>query len=268
MSSDSIRLCWVDGALLPVDQAVVRVDDSAYAQGRSCFTSVRIAEGRPRFVDRHVARIRDGAHALRLGELKPETILLALNELTSKTLPKGEGVIRLQASCDFEGGIHLTAVARTLGEETATWSAIIAPQLHDGASLLGGQKVTSRLTLTLAAEEAKAAGVDEALLLGPMGHLVEGARTNLFIASPDGSLLTPPLDSGAVAGIARAIVIEQIAEVKQQAISKAELLAATEIIAVNAVRGARPITQLDGRNVGNGAAGTWQLRLAETLDAP
>jgi branched-subunit amino acid aminotransferase/4-amino-4-deoxychorismate lyase len=262
---DSIRVCWVDGSIVPSDQAVVRVDDSAYAQGRSCFTSVRIAEGRPRFAARHIARIRDGARALRLGELGQETVARALSELAAKALPSGEGVIRLQASCAPEGEIHLIGVARTLGGDKATWSAIIAPQPHDGAALLKGQKVTSRLTLSLAAQEATMAGVDEALLLDVEENLVEGTRTNLLIANPDGSLATPPLESGAVAGIARSIVIEQIAEVEQRTISKAELLAAPEIIAINAVRGSRPIVRLDGRSVGSGSPGDWGLRVTEIL---
>jgi branched-subunit amino acid aminotransferase/4-amino-4-deoxychorismate lyase len=264
---ESIRICWVDGTLVPANQAVVRVDDSAYTEGRSCFTSVRIARGRPRFADRHVARIRDGARALRLGDLAQEFIHRALDELAAKALPEGEGIIRLQASSDFDGGTHLIGVARALGDNKALWSAIISARPHDGASLLKGQKVTSRLTLSLAAQEAKLAGVDEALLLDAGGNLIEGARTNLLIANPDGSLATPPLESGAVAGIARSIVIEQIAEIEQRAISKAELLAATEIIAINAVRGARPITQLDSRIVGSGSPGDWSLRATAILAA-
>ena len=91
--------------------------------------------------------------------------------------------------------------------------------------------------------------------------------TNLLVAGRNGSLSTPPIASGAVAGIARAILIEQVAEIEERGISKAELLAAGEIIAVNAVRGARPITRLDGRTVGDGSLGGWSERLAEILAA-
>jgi branched-subunit amino acid aminotransferase/4-amino-4-deoxychorismate lyase len=218
-------------------------------------------------MDRHVARMRDGARALRFGDLDHETIRRALNELAAKALPEGEGVIRLQVSADREGGIHLTGVARTLGEDKALWSAIIASQPHDGASVLQGRKITSRLALALAMDEAKQAGVAEALLLDSESNLVEGARTNILVVGPDESLSTPPLESGAVAGIARSIVIEQIAKIEQRTISKNELFSATEIIAINAVRGARPITQLGGQTVGNGSPGAWSLRVAAILAA-
>ena len=39
----------------------------------------------------------------------------------------------------------------------------------------------------------------------------------------------------------------------------------SELIAVNAVRGAKPITALDDNPVGNGAPGPWSERLADVL---
>ncbi|MCH7644878.1 MAG: aminotransferase class IV family protein [Myxococcales bacterium] len=265
MPSDSTNLCWVDGKLLPGKRAVVRADDSAFCEGRGCLTTVRIAAGRPRFVDRHVKRLQDGAKALRLGEVAEVTIRRALAELGEATLPDGEGVIRLQVSRDGDGATHLIGIARKLGNDPSEWSAIIVALPHDGASLVDGMKVTSRLTLSLAAEDARAAGVDEAVLLDATGHLIEGARTNLFVAASDGSLWTPPIASGAVAGIARTLALERIPEIEERDIAKSELLATEELIAVNAVRGARPITRLNDRKVGEGRPGPWSTRLAEIL---
>jgi branched-subunit amino acid aminotransferase/4-amino-4-deoxychorismate lyase len=267
MRIEPASVCWVDGAIAPADQAVVRVDDSAYSEGRGCFTSIRIAAGQPRFADRHVERLQRGADALRLGEIDETTIRRALTELAAAALPAGEGVVRLQVSCDGEGTIHLVGVARGLGEDAPEWSAITVTQHHDGASISEGRKVTSRLTLSLAAEDARSAGVNEAVLLDSSGHLVEGARSNLFVATRGGSIWTPPIASGAVAGIARSIAIERLPEIEERGVSRSELLAAAELIAVNAVRGARAITRLDGCVVGDGEPGPWCARLAEILAA-
>ena len=265
MPSNAINLCWVDGELVPANRAVVRADDSAFREGRGCLTTLRIAAGQPRFVDRHVKRLQDGAKALRLGEVAEATIRRALTELGEATLPDGEGVIRLQVSRDDDGATHLIGIARKLGNDPSEWSAIIVALPHDGASLVDGMKVTSRLTLSLAAEDARVAGVDEAVLFDAAGHLIEGARTNLFVAAQDGSLWTPPIASGAVAGIARTLALERIPEIEERDIAKSELLAAQELIAVNAVRGARPITRLNDRKVGEGRPGPWSARLAEVL---
>jgi branched-subunit amino acid aminotransferase/4-amino-4-deoxychorismate lyase len=267
MRADPIGVCWVDGAIAPADQAVIRADDSAFNEGRGCYTSIRIAAGQPRFADRHVARLQSGTDALRLGKIAEETIRRALCELAAAALPGGEGVIRLQVSRDSEGTTHLVGVARDLGEDSPEWSAITVTQHHDGASISAGRKVTSRLTLSLAAEDARNAGVNEAVLLDSSGQLVEGARSNLFVATRGGSIWTPPIASGAVAGIARTVSIERLPKIEEHEISRAELLAATELIAVNAVRGARAITRLDGCAVGDGEVGPWCKRLAEVLAA-
>jgi branched-subunit amino acid aminotransferase/4-amino-4-deoxychorismate lyase len=78
MPSDSINLCWVDGEVLPGNRAVVRADDSAFREGRGCLTTLRIAAGQPRFVNRHIVRLQDGAKALRLGEVAEATIRRAM----------------------------------------------------------------------------------------------------------------------------------------------------------------------------------------------
>ena len=265
MPSDSINLCWVDGALTPRKRAVVRADDSAFRDGRGCMTTLRIAAGRPRFAGRHIERLRHGAKALRLGEVAEQTIRRAIAELGEAALPDGEGVIRLQISRDANGATHVIGTARGLGSDPSEWSAIIVALAHDGASLADGMKVTSRLTLSLAAEDARAAGVDEAVLLDAGENLIEGANSNLFVASREGALWTPPIASGAVAGIARTLALERIPEIEERDIAKPALLAAAELIAVNAVRGARPITRLNDRKVGDGRPGPWSARLADAL---
>ena len=265
MPSDSIDFCWVDGELCSNKRAAVRVDDSAFREGRGCLTTLRIAAGQPLFVDRHIVRLQDGAKALRLGEVAEATIRRALAELGEATLPDGEGVIRLQVSRDDDGETHLIGIARRLGNDPSEWSAIIVALPHDGASLVDGMKVSSRLTLSLAADDARTAGVDEAILLNASGTLIEGATSNLFVASQEGRLWTPAIASGAVAGIARSLALERIPEIEERNIAKSELLAAKELIAVNAVRGARPITRLNNRKVGDGRPGPWSARLADVL---
>ncbi|MBW2714637.1 MAG: aminotransferase class IV [Deltaproteobacteria bacterium] len=265
MPSDSINLCWVDGELLPADRAVVRADDSAFREGRSCLTTLLLAAGQPRFLDRHIQRLQDGAKALRLGEVSAATIRRAIEELGEAAFPEGDGVIRLQVSRDGDGATHVVCTSRNLGENPSEWSAIIVALPHDGASLVDGLKVSSRLTLSLAAEDARAAGVDEAILVDAADRLVEGATSNLFVASKAGALSTPRISGGAVAGIARSIALERIPEIEERDIAKSELFEAAEIIALNAVRGARPITRLNDRKVGNGRAGAWRARLEDAL---
>ncbi len=64
-------------------------------------------------------------------------------------------------------------------------------------------KTTARDAYDAAAAEAAACDAFDALILNERGEFADGARTTLFVES-DGTLLTPPLDAGAFAGMLRA----------------------------------------------------------------
>ncbi len=191
-------------------------------------------------------------------------MLAGLEELADAAFADGEGIIRLQVSRD-SSGLRLIGIPRELGVDPDEWSATRVTLLHPGPSPLGGLKVSGRLTLALATEAARNAGVDEAILADAAQQLVEGARSNLICVLRDGTAVTPPLESGALAGIAREVCLERVPEIRQSAVSVAELAHVHELIAINAVRGAKPITRIDGTPVGNGAAGPWSRRLADAL---
>jgi branched-subunit amino acid aminotransferase/4-amino-4-deoxychorismate lyase len=260
------RLCWADGQLLPLEIPVVRADDSAFSEGRGCYTTVRIQAGRPRFAARHARRLVHGAAELGLGPLEAPAVQRALAELAKAAFDDGEGIVRLEVSRDGDGGLHLVGVPRELEPARSEWSAVIAPFLHEGPGPRAGIKLTSRLRLALAAEIAREAGADEALLLGASGWLVEGSRSAIVVVSQRGEARTPPLERGAVAGVARAVALERVRELAEGDVGRVELGEAAEVIALNAVRGALPITRLDGRPIGNGKPGPWARRLAAALE--
>lgn len=256
---------WVDGKLLPREAPVLRADDSAYTEGRGCYTTALVNGGRVKFEKRHIARLVLAAPQLRLGELDPERVRAALQELTEAEFGDGDGIVRVSASRDGSGAQHLVGVPRPLGKHLKTWSAAIIALRHSAESLDKGLKVTSRLALALAGDEAETLGVDETLLLDGAGNLVEGARSNILVSPASGNLATPPVSTGGVAGIARSVVLERVPGIEERSIAEAELRTAREIIAVNAVRGACPIVSLDGKPVGDGQPGPWAARLEAAL---
>jgi len=265
LRDDPQQVCWVDGRLVPRDEPFVRADDSAYSEGRGCYTAVRIRGGRPRFADRHVQRLQRGARELRLGIVAASAVERALSELAEAAFPDGEGIIRLQVSRDADAQLHLVGIPRSIGTDRPEWDAVTSPLAHAGEELPGGHKLTNRLVLALAAELADEAGADEALLFDASGRLVEGARSNILVVMPDSTPATPAEDLGAVAGIALQVVVERIPQVRRQPITRDDVRSAREILALNSVRGARPITRLDGRPVADGTVGPWLPRIAGAL---
>jgi branched-subunit amino acid aminotransferase/4-amino-4-deoxychorismate lyase len=259
-------VCWADGALRPLDEAVVRADDLAFAEGRGCYTSVRIDAGRPRYEERHQRRLARAARALRIGRTDPLRIRQALRELAAEAFAEGEGIVRLELSRDGAGAVHLVAVARELGDDRPEWKAITAPWRHEGPLLAGGHKLTNRLVHSLAAEAARDVDADEALLVDAAGRVVEGARSNLIVVTAAGDLVTPPLCRGAVAGVAREVALERLPDLRERDVAAFRLSDAQEIIAINAVRGARPITRLDGHSVGGRGRGLERVARALAED--
>ncbi len=244
---------------------MLRADDSAALEGRGCYTTARVAGGRVRFAERHARRLQRDAARLGVGRVEEAEVCRALAELGRAAFGAGEGIVRLQASCDRDGRVHLVGIPQGLGTDERCWEAIRAPFAHAGPTPYGGCKVSGNVIAALGRQAARAAGVQESLLFDGDERLVEGARSNLCVHTADGVLATPPLSRGAVAGIAREIAVERVAELVEDDVRACELASARELIAVNAVRGARSIVRLDGVTVGDGRPGPWAKRLDAAL---
>jgi len=256
-------LCWVDGRLGPIGKAAIRVDDLAYTEGRGCYTTACIRGGEARFEDRHLRRLARGAEALGLGAVDLRAVSACFRELAEAALQNGEGIIRVQLSRDATGSSHVVGVPRALHPDRAPWSAITAPLQHEGPIVAGGHKLTNRVVIALANDARARAGVDEALLYDGAGYLVEGTRTNVVLVTARGELVTPPESRGLVAGIAREVACERIPELRARDVQRADVEAAREVLAINCVRGARPIVTLDGRSIGaDGGPGLATLQAA------
>jgi 4-amino-4-deoxychorismate lyase len=260
--------CWVNGALVERESAALPATDSAFAQGRGCYTTARVRAGRLRFGDRHARRIVRDARRLAIGSVDPGRVIAALEETAEAAFgPGGDGIVRVQASRDGSGRVHLVAVPRHPGAEPAAWTACRAPFPHEGPTPWSGAKVTNHLLFALAADHARAHGVEETLLLDSERYLVEGSRSNLIVVGEDGRLATPDLARGGVAGVGLEVLGERDPSIRVRHIRDGELSAVSELIAVNAIRGPRPIVRLDGGTVGDGEPGEQARRLARLFDA-
>ena len=101
---------WIDGELLDVEAAALRADDSAFSEGRGCYTTARVCSGAPAWGRRHAARLARDADGIGIGRIDPALVLRALEETARAAFRDADGVVRVQASRDGTGRIHLTAV--------------------------------------------------------------------------------------------------------------------------------------------------------------
>jgi branched-subunit amino acid aminotransferase/4-amino-4-deoxychorismate lyase len=227
----------------------------------ACYTTGRYVARRVWLGERVAARLVRDAAALGLGALDARDVLARLVALGEAAFDDGEGVVRLEA----RPAGALIGSTRPLGPEPETWRAIVARTIHPGPGAAPGAKRAEVAELAAARAEAQAAGADEALLFDAAGRLVEGARTNLALALADGSWVMPPAAAGAVRGVALEAALAGGVRLAERGVSRADCAAARELVATNAVRGARPVLALDGAGVGGGRPGPLAAALAAAL---
>lgn len=256
---------WLDGRLVPPDQAVLRLDDPGVRWGLGLFETMRADAGRVPLLDRHVQRLLASAAALGLAPFPDEA---AVRDAVAAVLSAhGDGPAR----------VRLTATPRPtlLVEATALPGDVHlnAPGRSTASSLRGawlpGNRIAEHKTLSAAAWRlaqlrAEAAGAGHALLLDRDGRMGEAAVANVFCAIGD-EVVTAPVD-GLLPGIARAICIPA-AGAREEAAEEAPWRTAREIVVVNTLRGAVAITSVDGTPVGDGAPGPLAHALAAALAA-
>lgn len=123
-------------------------------------------------------------------------------------------------------------------------------------------KAITLLANVMAKQAADAAGAQDALLIRPNGLVTEGSASNLFLIK-DQAIHTPPLNQFILPGITRQVVEnlcqQQHIEFIARDIHEDELHTADEVWLASSTKEIMPITQLNGRSLGQGKAGpVWQ----------
>ncbi len=144
-------------------------------------------------------------------------------------------------------------------------------------SPLARVKSLSYLENVLARMEAQEAGADEALVLNTAGGVAGASAANVFVvfeqARRQGTLVTPPVEEGALPGTVRGLVLGELAARCGLRAEEGRLLPGMlegpgrEVFLTNALMGVMPVTCIDGRAAGGGTPGSYAARVAEALEA-
>ncbi len=243
---------------------LLRADDVGMLRGESVFETVRIAGGRPAFLDRHLRRLATSASRL---ALPLPAGWPALSELAVATWDRPDGVLRLVCSRGGAAYALVTAVptetlhGRQQGVRALTLTLGVPAGLRAQAPwLLGGVKSTSYAVNMAALREVQRLGADDAVLVSSDGEVLEApTATAAWVTA--GRLVTPPPEAvGILPGITIGVVLELCAELKipydVRRGTVAELLEADEVLLTGSIRGVAPVTTLDGRELGCGSVTT------------
>ncbi|WP_432586054.1 aminodeoxychorismate lyase [Streptomyces sp. HD1123-B1] len=245
---------WLDGSLHEADTARVSVFDHGLTVGDGVFETIKAVEGRPFALTRHLRRLARSAHGLGLPEPDQDEVRHAC-EAVLKANPMALGRLRitytgglspLGSDRGTEGPTLVVAIVETHRRPDTT-AVVTVPWARNERGALTGLKTTSYGENVVALARAREHGASEALFGNTVGALCEGTGSNVFVAL-DGELYTPPLTSGCLAGITRALVLDWVgareADLPLEVVERAE-----EVFLTSTTRDVQAVHRVDERIV-------------------
>lgn len=247
---------WLNDGLVPADQARIDPADRGLTLGDGLFETMRVADGRIAHLSRHLDRLRQGAAILRFPPPDLDRIEDALCQVLRRndvahgalrlTLTRGagpRGLLPPPRPAPTLLVVPFPAAASGAAVPTPARVVVSTRITRDAASPLSRVKSLNYLPNILARLEAEQRGADDALLLNAAGRLAESTISTLLVSRDDG-LLTPPLDDGALPGIARAVLLAR-GLAAEAPLTPGDVRAARGALLVNSLS-VRPIASLDG----------------------
>ena len=269
---------WLDGKLIPWDDARIHVMSLGLHYGVGIFEGIRFykcTDGRTAVfrLREHIKRFAASAHIL-LMEL-PYTVdqlvesclsLIRANKMDQGYLRPlafmGDGAMGLGAINPVRVGIMAWDWGSYLGEEgiqkgiRAKVSSFT--RMGVNTNLLRGKITGQYVNSVLAKREAKLAGYDEAIMLDAHGWVAEASGENVFIVR-EGAVRTPPLSSPVLEGITRATIMKLLRDhghtVIEETFTRDTCYLADEMFLCGTAAEVTPVREMDNRTIGSGTVG-------------
>ena len=255
---------FLNGQFMPEGDAKVSVFDRGFLYGDGVFETLRVYNGKPFLLDRHLGRLAHSLGGLYIRDpYNFDQWYKSAGELITRNNTK-ESILRIQVSrgagkrgYSSSGNYSPTAIislhdSPPLNDNDIQLDLITATGIladHDPLSTL---KTSNKLINIIALREAECAGAHDAILLNGKGFATETSSSNIF-AILGTKLTTPPLNSGCLSGITRGYILELATELgietTQEDLEYNQLKSCEGIFLTNSVRGIQNVGSLDGESI-------------------
>lgn len=269
---------WVNGQLLDDPNGpAIAVSDHGFTVGDGVFEAIKVIDGQPFALTRHLNRLATSARGMGLPEVALDEVRRGVGAvLADQRLPLG------RVRVTYTGGEAplgsgrgdkpptLVVVVDAMRPRAGTTSVVTVPWPRNERGALAGLKSTSYGENVVALAYAAARGANEAVFANLAGNLCEGTGSNVFYVL-DGELRTPTLAAGCLAGISRALLLEWYGG--REVDEPVDVLeSATEIFLVSTTRDVQPVRRWNDRDLEapgpltRHAMEVWARREAEESD--
>lgn len=252
--SEKINL---NGKIIDANQAIFTADNRAFKYGDSLFETIRVFNGRIPFLSYHLDRLKKGMDILGMNDSNDflHHILPEINQLIQA---KGNWRIRLTVFRN-DGGLYtpksnkIQFLIKSQALDSASFQLNenglilgISKEKLLSANLISAIKTGNSLPYILAAIERNKNNWDDILIRNNKGEIAEALSSNLFLISGN-KIITPPLESGCVAGTIRAHLLEKkTVPIKEQKITLKKLQEAEAAFVTNAIQGIKWVGEIEG----------------------
>lgn len=238
------------------------------------FETLVARNGRPFTPTRHWRRLVSSCEAMGIQPPTFDVCLQAMHEVMQAnglsdarlrvTVTSGDGPL---GSDRGDSTPTMTVAATPLKPWPPTETVVTVPWVRNERGALAGVKSTSYAENVRALAVAHAKGAGEAVLANTRGELCEGTGSNIFIVT-GGRVQTPPLSSGCLAGITRALTLEACAAagivVEEIDLPLSVLESCDEAFLTSSTRDVHPLSRISEREM-PGVNGEVTRRVAQAF---
>lgn len=250
-------IVWLNGSLLPAAEARISPFDQGFLVGDGVFETLMARQSLPVAAGEHWRRLLNScakagleAPSENLFQAALQAVITANNLHDARlrvTLTRGESPPGSQSSLANQ---TFLATAVPLKPWPPVERVCLAPWTRNEKGALSGIKSLSYAENLMALAHARSLGCGEALLADTRGELCEGTGSNVFLVVA-GRLITPPLSSGCLAGVTRALVLEACRReglaVSEKPVPLDCLQDCEELFLTSSTREVHPVAQVDER---------------------
>jgi|APTNR8051073442_1049403.scaffolds.fasta_scaffold01598_11 D-alanine transaminase/branched-chain amino acid aminotransferase len=268
-----VKYCFVNGELSAVAEANIGVSDLALLRGYGVFDFLAVRQGTPLFLDDYLMRFQRSAGILGLPLPFP---LATLRDMVG-ALVEANGLedagIRLVLTGGYSEDGYAPASPNLIilehylpPKSESVWNQGIKMLSHAHQRELPEAKSINYLTGIQLLDRLKKEGAAEALFHDD-GWVRESARSNFFIVTDQGKLITP--EKKILHGITRQRILQSagyLIDIETRELALTEVYAAREAFITSTTKGNLPVVQVDDHLIGNGKPGPVSKAISDLLD--
>lgn len=272
------ELAYVNGEILPIEKAVVPIEDRGYQFADAVYEGIASYNGNLFYLDAHLDRLERSMKALAFPIVSRDSVKKAIQELFERAgidrafiyLQISRGVAPRNHAFPGSAEVQFVMTIRPVNEipEKIKKEGAVVVTTKDIRWGRCDIKTVQLLPNVTAKQKALEAGAQDSIFVAEDGVVREATSSNVFIVVK-GEVVTHPLTEHILPGITRAVVIDICKKsglpVAETFFKVQDLYGADEAFLTGTTTEVLPIVKVDDRTIGSGLPGPVSERLLAAL---